>query len=246
MSSTAAPTSGGDPDQRPRIAVQQGRDGDVDAEADEERPGQPGQVLHGDRQQQRPQRPAVRGWRSSPSSRRDRAETGGRELVGVLGGDAAPVLEALGGRPVRATTARSSPSAFLGEQVAVGGHLGQHSLCRPTATMRPRPAVRPGRRAAPWTVGDDQRGRLRQSRSAASTSASVCTSRADSGSSSTSTDGGRGRRGPAPAAAAGRRTATGPARRCAWPAPRRSARSPPAPPAAPRPRRRRRRRAGRG
>ena len=177
---------------------------------------------------------------------------GAGRLVGVLGGDAAPVLlpsVAVPGAATCAVTAAPDEFAVLGEQVAVGGHLGQQlAVPCPTATMaagqqrdpvgqqhRGGPVRRPGRSSAP------------ASRSARSTSASVCTSRPTAGRRAPAPTAGRGRRGPAPAAAAGTRTATGPARRCAWPAPTAGrARTPPAPPAAPRPRRRRRLRGGRG
>jgi hypothetical protein len=104
----------GRPDQRPWIrpparAVQQRRDRDVDADPDQERPGQPGQVLHQDHRQQHPQRPAVRAQQLSEQPPGAAAQEGagrGGEVV-VLGGHAAPAGGGVGrGGPGRRSGAR--------------------------------------------------------------------------------------------------------------------------------------------
>ena len=124
------------PHQRPRVAVvQQRRDGVVDADADQQRAGQPGQVLHGDGDQQQPQRPPVRAQQLAEqpagAAAQERARRGG-ELVVVLGGDAAPVGVQvvgsgvlIGARPRSAPARRRGQLGLRGQQRAVGRHLGQ-------------------------------------------------------------------------------------------------------------------------
>jgi hypothetical protein len=85
----------GDADQRPGVAVPERGDRDVDAEADEERPGQPRRVLHQDRDQQAPQRRVMRREQAAEQPAGAGAQEqagGGRQLVVLLGGDAPPAL----------------------------------------------------------------------------------------------------------------------------------------------------------
>ena len=236
-----------------RIAVDQRRDGDVDADADQERAGQPGQVLHRDRGQQPPQRRAGAARSSSPSSRRDRARRKTPapvgELVGVLGGDPAPVLLAVGAvarrRRLRGHGRASDQLAVLRQQVAVGRapRPAARCACRPRRSGR-RPAAPPGRPAAPSTARCATTSAVVAGQHVAQRPLDqrlgVHVERRQRVVEHQHRRAGRAPRGPAPAAAAGRRTATGPARRSGCPAPTAGrARTRPGRPAAPRRRRRR-------
>ena len=235
----------------PAFAVDQRGHGDVDADADQERPGQPGEVLHDDRDQQAPQRAVVR----APAARRAAAGSASRrkmptpvgELVGVLGGDAAPApcRRRRAGRRVCASRQRLRPArcpapAGRGRRAP----SASSSLCVPTAVIRPpcqqRHPVGQQHRRRP--VRDDQGRRVGQhvAQRPLDQRLGVHVERRQRVVEDQHRRAGRARRGPAPAAAAARRTATAPARRSGCPGPTAGrARSRPGPPAAPpRPRRR--------
>ena len=187
-------------------------------DADQERPGQPGEVLHGDRDQQPPQRAGWCGRSSSPSSRRERPRR--KMPAPAVSSSASSVatprqfsraVGAVAGRTASARSRQASASSLLLRRAGPGRPGTSASRSRVPADggdPAALPAAPPGRPAARWRRGGRPpapSSAASTSRSARSTSASVCTSRADSGSSRTSTDGrpehGPGQRQPLPLAA---------------------------------------------